>query len=597
VTALTVRPRHTTAAPPLERAARSTTRRDTAVDVARALSLVVVVLLHATMVGVSAPGGLPVIENAMDSWDGFAATTWIVQVMPLFFVLGGFSSFSQWSALRARGVTASAYVALRLRRLLVPSLAVIAATAVVLLSLPALGVPAEVAATAGFRLSQPLWFLGVYILVTALVPALSALHRRRPLATLAVLAALVGCVDLVGITSGIEAVGFLNLLIVWLLVQQTGFLLADGRVDRWSRRRLLALAVAALAALAALCTAGVYSPDLFGNLNPPTGALVLLGLAQLCLFACARPVLRRLHDRAVVAAVVGWINARSMTIYSWHMLVLIGLAGALLASGVRLPEPVSSEWWATRPVWLVTVVLAVALTASIVGRLELRAGTRSRAEDRAGHGWRRVAVATLVAATGVLVVLVAGASPIAWLAATAAIGWVLVGGLAPARHRPAHEHGARRGVLDPLRGAAEQDRLAQPGSAARDDDEVGRELLGGLHDLGRRGAAAHLLDDLRSPAVELGGDERERRVGLAAEVDLDRSTGPLPARPELVRERHGGAGAHDGDDHDLVDLPGVRERLQLAGGGEGLLRSVRGDDDAHDQSFREVEPVAGDRSS
>jgi peptidoglycan/LPS O-acetylase OafA/YrhL len=597
VTALTVRPRATTADRPPSSAARPTTRRDTAVDVARALSLTVVVVLHATMVGVSAPGGLPVIENAMDSWDGFAAATWVVQVMPLFFVLGGFSSFTQWSALRARGVTAADYVALRLRRLLVPSLAAIAATAVVLLSLPALGVSAEVAATAGFRLSQPLWFLGVYILCTALVPALSALHRRRPIATVAVLAVLVGSVDAVRITSGIEAVGFLNLLVVWVLVQQTGFLLADGWVSRWSRRRLLAVAVAALAMLAALCAAGVYSPDLFGNLNPPTGALVLLGLAQLSLFVCARPALRHLHDRPVVATVVGWINARSMTIYSWHMLVLIGLAGGLLASGAPLPEPISSEWWTTRPVWLVTVVVAVALTASIAGRLELRPLTRSRAEDRAGYGWRRVAVATLVSAAGVLVVLVAGSSPIPWLAATAAIGWILVRGLAPARHRPAHEHGTGRRVLDPLRGAPEQDRLAQPGSAARDDDEVGLELLRRLHDLGGRGPAAHLLDDLRSPTVELGGDERERRVGLSAEVDLDGSARPLPARSELVRERHGGTGAHDGDDHDLVDLRGVGERLQLARGGEGLLRSVRGDDDAHGQSFREVEPVASDRAS
>jgi peptidoglycan/LPS O-acetylase OafA/YrhL len=81
--------------------------------------------------------------------------------MPLFFVLGGFSRVTQWSRLRTRGVSASDYLALRMRRLLPPALGAMGVTAVVLLVLSLSGVPADMVAVAGFRMSQPLWFLGV----------------------------------------------------------------------------------------------------------------------------------------------------------------------------------------------------------------------------------------------------------------------------------------------------------------------------------------------------------------------------------------------------------------------------------------------------
>src|SRR5690606_36459057 len=81
------------ASPAPERTTRTTrttrTARDASIDVARAWCLVVVVALHSFMVGVSVAGGAPLLENATDGWGGFAALTWFVQIMPLFFVLGG----------------------------------------------------------------------------------------------------------------------------------------------------------------------------------------------------------------------------------------------------------------------------------------------------------------------------------------------------------------------------------------------------------------------------------------------------------------------------------------------------------------------------
>lgn len=407
----------TVSAPTAPHAVSTRTARDSSVDVARAWCLVVVVALHAAMVGVSVANGAPVLENAMDGWAWFAAATWFVQIMPLFFVLGGFSSATQWTKLRARGVPAHQYLAMRLRRLLPPALGAIAVSAAALLALDAAGVPDAMVAEAGFRLSQPLWFLGVYLLCTGLVPLMTAAHRAAPRAVLAALAASVVAIDAVRISTGVDAIGFVNLLLVWLLVQQLGFWLADGRFDGASRARLATIAASALALLGTLCSVGVYSPDLLQNLNPPTFALVLLGIAQLCVFQLVRPALRRVHELRRVRAAVGAINARAMTIYSWHMLVLIGLAGVLLVTiGDALPAPLTDAWWATRPAWLVAVGICVALVVAVAGRIET-------APERAGSSTHPPAhpalapLALLAAAAAVLAILLGGSTPLVWLVA------------------------------------------------------------------------------------------------------------------------------------------------------------------------------------
>lgn len=402
--------------------------RDAAVDLARAVCLVVVVLLHALMVGVSVQDGAPVLENALDGWAGLPALTWLAQVMPLFFVLGGFSSFLHWSGMRASGTTPAGYLASRMRRLLLPAATAIGASAVVLSVLTLCGVPPELVAVAGFRLSQPLWFLGVYVLCTAAVPALVAAHRRFPVATVGVLAALAVGVDVVRASTGVTAVGFANLLFVWLLVQQLGFWLADGTVSTLQRRTLVALAAGSAGVLIVLAAIGVYSFDLLANLNPPAFALVLVGIAQLALFSLARPALRRLAGNRMLSAVVQAVNARAMTIYSWHMLALIALAGLLLLSGVSLPQPLTPDWWATRGMWLAAVGVAVAALVAVAGRAETGRGGAGRPSGAGAHPGL-VALAVASGAGGVLVILLAGAMMAGWVTGCA----LVVGALALGR--------------------------------------------------------------------------------------------------------------------------------------------------------------------
>ncbi|MGI6878147.1 acyltransferase family protein [Microbacterium sp. gxy059] len=377
--------------------------RDRSIDVIRAACLVVVVLLHAVMAGVSVRAGETVFANALDApW--FWPVSWVVQVMPLFFLAGGATGVTAWRRRRAGGETASSFVHGRLMRLLRPSIVAMAVVAVALAALSAAGAPEPVVAEAGFRISQPLWFLGVFLLVQALVPAMVALHERRPVVTLVALSAAVCGVDIARAATGAEAVGLLNLAFVWLLIQQLGFALADGWCERIRPRVRIAAALIALVGLGALAGAGVYSPDMYVNLNPPTAALLLLGVAQTLLFSVAQPALRRVGGATL--RVVDVLGTRAMTIYLWHMPVIIGLAGLLAGSallrGTDLPEILSVAWWASRPLWCLVIAALVFAVARIAHGAE-----RPASGQRAAAGWR-VAAGALLGIASVACVFVRG---------------------------------------------------------------------------------------------------------------------------------------------------------------------------------------------
>ncbi|GAA1797107.1 acyltransferase [Agromyces neolithicus] len=398
---------------------RTRVARDSSVDAIRIVLLVVVFALHAMMCGVSVGAAGPVLENALEGQAWFAPISWVVQIMPLFFIAGGFSSFHHWRSMRSRGATASDYVRARLDRLVRPALALVVVVSAGLAALAVAGLPAELVATAGFRIGQPLWFLGVYIAISALVPVMVRAHERARLLTPVVLLAAVVAVDITRLTTGAEPIGFLNLLLVWLLVQQLGFHLADGGLDRLSRGALWGTAGGALALLVTLTVAGPYPPDMFVNLNPPTMTLVVLGVAQLALFQLARPRIRAFVERADASRLVAAVGERAMTVYLWHMPVLVALAGLSLVANATialpLPGPLSLEWWVTRPVWLVVAAAAVVPVVLVFARFERgRRGDSGRAP--AATSPASTAVDAICGVAGIAVLLVAGFGPPALIA-------------------------------------------------------------------------------------------------------------------------------------------------------------------------------------
>ena len=386
--------------------------RDPVLDLVRAGCLVVVVVLHAMMAGITVDAGGIHIVNALEDQDWFTPVTWFVQVMPLFFVVGGFAGITQWRRMRNRGATAVEFVHGRLNRLARPAFLAFAVIGAALAFAAVAGVPAELLAQVGYRMGQPMWFLGAYLGTAALVPLLARAHDAAPKTTLAGLLAVAFAVDLLVIGTGIAALGFLNLAFVWLALQQLGFWYADGWLRDRSSGQLLGGALAALGVLLVITTAGPYSANMLVNLNPPTLCLVLLGLAQLCLVTVARPRLRSWLERPRVRRSVDVLGNCSLTVYLWHMPALVLVAALLLVLRAPWPELFGAAWWLTRIPWIAAIGVVVAALVAVVGRFERR--PRS-ARHRAGAATTVLSVLTAI--SGVAAVLVTG-----FTVASAALG-------------------------------------------------------------------------------------------------------------------------------------------------------------------------------
>jgi peptidoglycan/LPS O-acetylase OafA/YrhL len=350
--------------------------RDRYVDFLRVVSIVTVVLGHWTIAAVHRSGGGLAAGNLLSTTPGLWLATWVLQVMPVFFLVGGFSNMVSWQALERRGGGYVEYLSGRMARLLRPVLVFAAAWLVLPLLLGRLGVPGGQVELVGKVIGQPLWFLGVYLVVVALAPAMVRLHRRFRLWVPAALAAAAATVDAVRLAAGVEEVGYLNLLLVWVLVQQLGFFYADGTLARLSRRALAGLAAAGLAGLVLLTGTGLYPPSMVGlpgeesNMSPPTVCIVALAVWQLGLVMLLRPrVSAWLARRGPWTAVIA-VGSMAMTLYLWHLTAMVALYGLVLAVDGPLPDPGTGAWWATRPLWLVLLAAVLAPLALGLSRFE-----------------------------------------------------------------------------------------------------------------------------------------------------------------------------------------------------------------------------------
>lgn len=438
-----------------------TAARDTGIDLVRALCVLGVVLLHSMMVGVTVTDAGPLFANASEGSWWITPLSWVLQVMPLFFVIGGFAGYTSLLRSQQRGGTAKEFVAARIHRLVLPAVVTIGVVGVALTVLLLNGVPPELVAIAGYRYGQPLWFLGVFLLCQALLPLFAAAHRRAPWITLALLVAAAVGVDAARAATGIDGVGFVNLAFVWLALQQLGFFFADGRIDSLARRTRLVLGVAAAVALVLTFLTGVYSPDLIANINPPTASLLLVGVAHTMLVSIGRDRLSAWSLRPMPTRFRTFVTPRAMTIYLWHMPILLAMAGAsaifALITGIALPEPSSVEWWMTRPLWLATVVT---LTAGVAFLL---AGIESRRIPSSTRSVRRLVAASTIGTAAIVGLLVVGTTP---LTASVAVLLLLIS-LRLAKPGPAQPHLGHQ-----LGGASAAWPSRSPGIAATDINSI-----------------------------------------------------------------------------------------------------------------------------
>ncbi|MCS5721035.1 acyltransferase [Herbiconiux sp. CPCC 203407] len=346
-------------------------KRDLTLDLARVFCVLLVVVIHLLMVGVGfGADGQVEVSRPLESQWWFAPVTWAGQIMPLFFVVGGFASITAWRSLTRRGGTASDYVRNRVLRLAQPALPLFVFYVVVIGGARLAGIEPQLVDLAVEGAASPLWFLAAYTLCQALVPLMVSWHSRAPKATLAVLFAGAVAVDALRYSTGIDTIGLANLFFVWLLVQQIGFFYADGWFDARRWYVLVAIPILAYASLVPLTVWGPYSDDMLTNLNPPTVPLIALAVAQACILRLLRPALARLMNTHAARAVVFLVGTRLMTIYLWHLPVILILSGIALLVPYASPEPASLAWWWTRPIMFLLVMAGVFGLSFLVGRWE-----------------------------------------------------------------------------------------------------------------------------------------------------------------------------------------------------------------------------------
>src|SRR5687768_15905741 len=94
--------------------------RDRYVDFLRALSIAVVVFGHWLVAIVYMRGWELSGASALDEVPAARLLTWVLQVMPLFFFVGGFSNLTSWRATKRKGGDYFAFVTGRVERLMRP---------------------------------------------------------------------------------------------------------------------------------------------------------------------------------------------------------------------------------------------------------------------------------------------------------------------------------------------------------------------------------------------------------------------------------------------------------------------------------------------
>lgn len=335
--------------------------RNRYVDLLRVLAIGIVVYGHWLLVSITYTSGQLSGVNAIDYISWGAWVTLVFQVMPVFFLVGGYVNARSWPSHHARGEMWTVWVRNRALRLLWPT-AVFVVVGVLAVSVALLaGVPGTEVGLAAWVTVLHLWFLPVYLLLAALTPALFAAHRRWGLWVPVVMAAAAALVSAVGTGPRLHVIGFANYLLVWGSAHQWGFAWQDGTLTR-RRWPPYAMFAGGAALLACLVAPGLFNLNMVGsgNTNPPSIAFLAFALAQCGLVLAFEPAGERILQRPALWRNVRRLNASVMIVYLWHFVPVIVVAVAVYPTGL-LPQPAvgSAEWWALRLVWfaLLTVVL------------------------------------------------------------------------------------------------------------------------------------------------------------------------------------------------------------------------------------------------
>ncbi|MFD8480671.1 acyltransferase [Kitasatospora sp. NPDC059673] len=375
--------------------AKTPATRDRALDGLRAVALLSVPLGHWLLGGFTLSDGVLRNASPLTALPFMAPLSWVLQMLGVFFLVGGRASALSLRRAAGRGVGTGQWLRGRVLRLARPVLGVAAVWAALIPVLRGLGVPADTVRTGAVLMVQPLWYIAMYLVLTALTPLCVKLGAALRGWAAAVLLAAVAVVDLLRYGPwGASMPGWLsllNLLPGWLFAYQLGVDWAHGRISR-AGARLTALGGAVL--FAVLLLVFHYPASMVGvpgaartNSHPPSLLVLALASVQGGAAMLLKDRLGRALRRPLLWLPVVVVNLGAMTIFCWHQtaMFLTALAGSRLGAVPGLTAAPDSGLWAlSRPAWLPVFAVLLALIGRWARRFD--APWPSRA-------WRAVATA------------------------------------------------------------------------------------------------------------------------------------------------------------------------------------------------------------
>jgi hypothetical protein len=358
--------------------------RNRVVDALRGAAILVVVLGHwlAASIWLN-PDGEIQLMNSLEWIPHAGWVTWIVQVMPVFFLVGGYANARALASAEPVGVNYANWVTMRVRRLFTPVIPLLVVWTVLIVVIGGF-LPSDVVRAGAMSATVPLWFIAVYVSITALAPFTHRLWRAYGLSSFGALCAAAIAVDIARFRFDVAGIGWVNFLFVWAAVHQLGYWWASRESDGTGISVVTGSSIAAtsLFALILLTAVGWYPVAMVGvpgseltNMTPPTFAIAILGFVQAgVIWAASAKISQFAHRQSVWHSVVA-ISGVMMTIYLWHLTAMTLIASVFLFAfdgAVFKIEPGTTAWWVTRPVWLLALIIVTLALVAIFVRFEWR---------------------------------------------------------------------------------------------------------------------------------------------------------------------------------------------------------------------------------
>ena len=231
--------------------------RNRYVDFLRAVSILLVVLGHWLMAAPEMkPDGTLTAGEVLVVAPWTRWLTWVFQVMPIFFMVGGYANTLSWRSARRRDLGYGAWLHARLRRLALPLVPLLIFWVVLGFVAYQLGIDPQILKVGSQAALTAVWFLAVYIGVTALAPVAVAAWERWGWGSVVALAVAAAGSDWLFLTQDAELVGWFNYLFVWAAVHQFGVAWAGGALGG-PRRSLPLAAIGLLVAFVPLIAWGM----------------------------------------------------------------------------------------------------------------------------------------------------------------------------------------------------------------------------------------------------------------------------------------------------------------------------------------------------